>query len=106
MMEDIPLVYKATFALIIWSSIIHLIDENLQALLILLGIIVNCYSAYYCMDGPLEQRNFKGYIIHIIFANILLLWYCIISAGAVSNTLLIWHNGFYGEKVDTIYSGY
>tara|TARA_R100001163_G_scaffold65827_2_gene65331 strand:- start:2208 stop:2570 length:363 start_codon:yes stop_codon:yes gene_type:complete len=94
-----------------WTFVIHLLDENIMALIILLMVFLNIIAAN-CRKLVLMENNtnsdsssdfakklvndFIIYILHIVLASGFLIWYMIYSLDGVANTIKIWEKGFFG----------
>lgn len=100
--------FNEIFALFIifylaWTFVIHFIDENTMALIILLMVFLNIISA--AKRAPILMENhtsfnspndFALYLFHIVVATGFLIWYIVYSFYAVANTIDIWQKGFFG----------
>ena len=81
---------------LLWTVVIHFIDDNLQAFLLLLAIGCNCYMATWWIYQRDDPKYFAYYIVHILVANILFMGYIAMSVEPVINTVDMWRRGFFG----------
>lgn len=103
---------KIILGFFLWTLAIHLVEENLIAFYLVLGLGFNIYLAYYwtisgqpndqnnLIEGQflLSDRNFKFYLFHIIMAKICFFWYLYLSLEGIINTVKIWENGYFREN--------
>jgi len=107
----IPDHIKVILGFLVWTLAIHVVEENLTAFYLILGIAVNYYMAYYWVvfsrprpDIILSERVFKLYLFHIVLAKICFFWYLYLSLDGIRRTVIIWEDGLFNDRYQSNYN--